>query len=104
MGQTNSTHGTNKFIRQLTNQLYEQTLIDKAYSVLLPNQGNKPSPQLVLELPIFAIDFQAKTSFRINGKFRKQKIRTLNWETIQLNVFFGPQNKVANREGLYVFA
>jgi hypothetical protein len=101
---TQTTHGANKFIEQLGYRLYEQTLIDKAYSVLVPNQGNKPSTRSELELPTFAINFQTKTSFRINGKFKKHKNQNIELGNDLIEWFCGPQNKVANRKGIYVFA
>jgi hypothetical protein len=101
---TQTSHGANKFIEQLANRLYEQTLLDKAYSVLVPHCKKQSKGRTLLELPTFAIQTALKTSFRINGHMKKHKNQNIDLDHDFLQWFGGKQNKVANRPGVIVFA
>jgi hypothetical protein len=94
---TQTTHGVTQFIEQLEQHLYEQTLIDKAYSVLVPRKLEVQKIRSVLELPTFAINYVTKTSFRCNGKLTKHKRQNIELElsACSLNV----ERMVENRRG-----
>jgi hypothetical protein len=101
---TQTSHGANKFIEQLANRLYEQTLLDKAYSVLVPHHKKQSKGRALLELPTFAIQTALKSSFRIDGHMKKHKNQNIDLDLDFLQWFGGKQNKVANRPGVIVFA
>jgi hypothetical protein len=86
---TSTSHGANKFIEQLGTRLYEQTLLDKAYSVLVPISKKKPKGRALLEVPTFAILTQSKRSFRIDGHKRKHKNQNIELNQKLLQWFCG---------------
>jgi hypothetical protein len=68
-----TSHDTNKFIKQLANQRYDHTLLDKAYSVLVPDHEKQSTGRALLEWPTFGIQTALKCSFRIDGYMKKCK-------------------------------
>ena len=102
---TQTTHGANKFIEQLATRLYEQTLIDKAYSVVVPLSSSLPQrKRCVLEVPNFAIDTLRKSSFRINSAFKRHKFQNIELDAKLINWFCSKQNKVIKRQGVNVYS
>jgi hypothetical protein len=60
---TQVSHGANKFIEQLASRLYEQMLISKAHTVLVPSKIKTPKKRSMLELPTFGIRRKTGISF-----------------------------------------
>jgi hypothetical protein len=101
---TQTSHGADKFIEQLANRLYEQTLIDKAHSILVPKLSCASRTRKVLELPTFAITTATKNSFRVNWKLQEHKVQNIELNPHLLDWFCSKQNKVASREGVLVYS
>ena len=70
-------HGANQFITQISKRLYEQTLLDKATSILVPRYEATVKLRAPLEYAKFVIDRQDGSCFQCNGKLKKHKKQEL---------------------------
>jgi hypothetical protein len=70
-------HGANQFIAQISKRLYEQTLLDKACSILIPSVDRPNKIRAPLEVPLFYIDRDARICFHCDRRFKKRKKQEL---------------------------
>jgi hypothetical protein len=61
----------------LSLRLYEQNLLDKAHSLLVPKEIKQPRKRKALEHPLFVLDTVAEESYRCDGNLRKHKIQNV---------------------------
>jgi hypothetical protein len=93
-----TSHGADTFIKQLVSRLYEQMLIDKAYSVLVPTMKDNKKPRRMLEMPNCAIKRSTKNCFWINGRLKKHRHQNIELDSHILDWFCGNHNKVVIRK------
>jgi hypothetical protein len=101
---TQLSHGANTFIEQLASRLYEQMLINKAHTVLVPTKRKEKKQRNMLELPTFAIRRREGISYRVNGSLKKHRKQNIELDSRIVDWFCGHQNKVVVRAGVVVYA
>jgi hypothetical protein len=101
---TQLSHGAEVFITNLASRLYEQMLINKAYSILVPTRRPKKKPRNKLELPNFAIVLKKGRSYRVNSQLKKHKTQNIELDSRIVDWFCGNQNKLILREGVIVYS
>jgi hypothetical protein len=101
---TQLSHGPEVFITHLASRLYEQMLINKAHSVLVPTRRKEKKPRKILELPTFAILRKKGKSFRVNGQLKKHRKQNIELDSRIVDWFCGSQNKLILREGVFVYS
>jgi hypothetical protein len=99
-----TSHGASAFIAQLSSRLYEQTLVNKAHSVLVPRKLIKPKARSVLEMPTFALSRKKKQSWRVDSSLKPHKKQNIELGQGIVDWFVGKHNKVVKRSGVIVYA
>jgi hypothetical protein len=90
---TQLSHGAQLFITQLASQLYEQMLINKAFSVLVPMRKKEKKTRNMLELPNFAIRRKTGVSYRVTGQLKKHRKQNIELDSRIVDWFGSTQNK-----------
>jgi hypothetical protein len=101
---TQLSQGANKFIEMLASRLYEQMLINKAHSVLVPKKLKPQKARKVLELPNFAIRLISGRSYRVNSKLKKHRKQNMELDSRIVDWFCGPHNREITRPGVIVYS
>jgi hypothetical protein len=101
---TQLSHGAEVFITHLASRLYEQMLVNKAYSVLVPTRRPEKKPRNMLELPTFGIRRNKGDSFRVNGLLKKHRKQNIELDSRIVDWFCGNQNKLVLRNGIIVYS
>jgi hypothetical protein len=88
----------------LASRLYEQMLISKAHSVLVPKKTNHNKPRKKLELPTFTIMRKTGESYRVNSSLKKHRTQNIELNSRIVDWFCGKHNKVIARSGVVVYS
>ena len=98
-----ATHGADKFIEQLSLRLYEQNLLDKANSLLVPSKIPTKDGRGPLEHPLFVVDRIKEESFQCNGKYKRRKDQNLVMD-ITVQHWLCSEQTIIQKESVVVYS